>query len=44
MALKADRYELQTDISFFLDAAIATRGGVVVHDTTAGWRCYGSGR
>ena len=36
MALKADRYELQTDISFFLDAAVATRGGVVVHDTTAG--------
>jgi len=36
MALKADRYEVQTDISFFYNAGIATRGGVVVHDTTAG--------
>lgn len=36
MALKADRYELQTDISFFYNAGTATRGGVVVHDTTAG--------
>jgi hypothetical protein len=36
MALKSDRYELQTDISFFYDAGTATRGGVVVHDTTAG--------
>ncbi len=36
MALKADRHELQTDISFFYDAAVATRGGVVCHDTTAG--------
>lgn len=33
MALKADRYEMQTDISFFYDAGTATRGGVVVHDT-----------
>jgi antitoxin (DNA-binding transcriptional repressor) of toxin-antitoxin stability system len=33
MALKADRYELQTDISFFYNAGIATRGGVVCHDT-----------
>lgn len=33
MALKADRYELQTDISFFYNAGTATRGGVVVHDT-----------
>lgn len=33
MALKADRYELQTDISFFYNAGVATRGGVVVHDT-----------
>jgi hypothetical protein len=37
MALKADRYELQTDISFFWGgAAAATRGGCVVHDSTAG--------
>ncbi len=36
MALKADRHELQTDISFFYGAAVATRGGVVCHDTTAG--------
>lgn len=36
MALKADRYEVQTDISFFYNAGTATRGGVVVHDTTAG--------
>lgn len=36
MALKADRYELETDISFFSNSAVATRGGVVVHDTTAG--------
>ena len=33
MALKADRYELQTDISFFYDAGTATRGGVVCHGT-----------
>ena len=33
MALKADRYELQTDISFFSDAAAATRGGIVCHGT-----------
>lgn len=32
MALKADRHEFQTDISFFSDSAVATRGGVVVHD------------
>jgi len=32
MALKADRYELQTDISFFCNEA-TTRGGVVHHDT-----------
>ena len=36
MALKADRHELQTDISFFYDAGTATRGGVVVHHTTVG--------
>lgn len=36
MALKSDRYELQTDISFFYNDGTATRGGVVVHDTTAG--------
>jgi hypothetical protein len=33
MALKSDRYELQTDISFFYNAGVATRGGVVVHGT-----------
>lgn len=33
MALKTDRYELQTDISFFYNEGAATRGGVVVHDT-----------
>jgi len=32
MALKADRYEESTDISFFYDAGEATRGGVVVLD------------
>jgi len=34
MALKADRYELQTDISFFYNAGAVSRGGVVVHDST----------
>ena len=33
MALKSDRYELQTDISFFYNEGVATRGCVVVHDT-----------
>ena len=33
MALKADRHELLTDISFFYYDAAVTRGGVVVHDT-----------
>lgn len=33
MALKSDRYELQTDISFFYNEGTATRGGVVVYDT-----------
>lgn len=32
MALKADRYEARTDISFFYNAGTATRGGVVVLD------------
>jgi hypothetical protein len=32
MALKADRHEQTTDISFFYDAGTATRGGVVVLD------------
>ena len=36
MALKPDRYELQTDISFFYNAGTATRGGVVVHGASAG--------
>jgi|TARA_B100002019_G_scaffold284231_1_gene291628 hypothetical protein len=44
MALKADRYELQTDISFFMNAAVATRGGVVVHDSgSAPYTSTGSG-
>lgn len=34
MALKADRYELQTDISFFYNDGAVSRGGVVVHDST----------
>lgn len=33
MALKSDRYEFQTDVSFFYNDGAATRGGVVVHDT-----------
>ena len=33
MALKADRHELETDISFFYNEGTATRGGVVVLDT-----------
>ena len=32
MALKADRYEESTDISFFYNAGTATRGGVVLLD------------
>ena len=32
MALKADRYEESTDISFFYNVDTATRGGVVVLD------------
>jgi len=35
MALKADRYEESTDISFFYNAGTATRGGVVVLDAAA---------
>ena len=35
MALKSDRYELQTDISFFCNEATG-RGGIVCHDSTAG--------
>jgi len=35
MALKADRYEVQTDISFFCNEATG-RGGIVCHDSTAG--------
>ena len=34
MALKADRYELQTDISFFYNDSAVSRGGIVVHDST----------
>lgn len=34
MALKPDRYELQTDISFFYNAAATTRGCVVAHAAT----------
>ena len=33
MALKADRYEESTDVSFFYNAGTATRGGVVCLDT-----------
>ena len=38
MALKADRHELQTDISFFYNDGTAgvARGGIVIHDSTAG--------
>ena len=36
MALKSDRYELQTDISFFYNAAATTRGCLVGHGGTAG--------
>lgn len=32
MALKADREELQTDMSFFYNAGTATRGGAVCHN------------
>ena len=32
MALKADRYEESTDISFFMTAATGDRGGVVCLD------------
>src|SRR6056300_1957339 len=32
MALKADRYEESTDISFFYNEGTATRGGVVLID------------
>ena len=35
MALKSDRYEAQTDISFFYNAGTATRGGVVVLDAAS---------
>ena len=34
MALKADRYELQTDISFFYNDVATARGGVLCHDST----------
>ena len=36
MALKSDRYEFQTDISFYYNQGVADRGGVVVHGATAG--------
>lgn len=36
MALKSDRYELQTDISFFYNAAATTRGCLVAHGATGG--------
>lgn len=35
MALKLDRYEESTDISFFYNEGTATRGGVVVLDAAA---------
>ena len=34
MALKTDRSELETDISFFYNVGTATRGGVACMDTT----------
>ena len=34
MALKADRYEESTDISFFYNEGTATRGGVVILDAS----------
>lgn len=37
MALKADRYEFQTDISFYYNVGTAEKGGVACHGT------YGSG-
>lgn len=36
MALKADRFEASTDISFYYNQSVADRGGVVVHGATAG--------
>lgn len=36
MALKSDRFELQTDISFFYNAAATARGCLVSHGGTAG--------
>jgi len=36
MALKADRYEIQHDISFYWGGSIADRGGIAVHGATAG--------
>jgi hypothetical protein len=36
MALKADRFEARTDISFYYNQGVADRGGVVVHGATAG--------
>jgi hypothetical protein len=36
MALKADRYELQHDISFYWGGSVADRGGIAVHGATAG--------
>lgn len=36
MALKSDRYEMQTDISFFYNAGIADRGGIACHAATVG--------
>lgn len=34
MALKTDRYEEETDISFFYNIGTATRGGIACMDTT----------
>jgi hypothetical protein len=34
MAMKSDRYEFQTDVSFFMNE-VAERGGVVTHSSTA---------
>jgi hypothetical protein len=36
MALKADRNEIQHDISFYWGGGVADRGGIAVHGATAG--------
>lgn len=36
MALKADRNEIQHDVSFYWGGTVANRGGIAVHGATAG--------